>query len=478
MMVLLLSFLDYSCSLNSEWEEYYDKTPARIEDNVFKLIGDVDNFSQFHNLLVKYGFEDLLSQDQYFTLFVPENSAFEGIPEYSENEWKKIIGFHILYAKLFSYEFTDADLLTTIGKYLHMLASGNNEYTIFDSKINTDHVDNFCQNGVIHEIDQLLLPKPNMYEYIMSLDSSYSILKDFLNSMDEKSIDFEQSERIGVDDNGNAIYDTIWVEENYYLDHIAGLNDEAKPYTGFIPSNEDVRMALEEVSEYFGNIGDLDKEAIEQLLFLTFSGSFVEDAYTFESLPDTVYSVSGKTVDKSQLSIAEGDLEVSNGLVNLLDAMTIPKSYFLLPIFIECDKKENRTVSNTVYPIEELGDSRATNGSYVGYYCQFVGDFLQFQVDMVLQTTYWIVWTGPKQGPSTYQISVRNEETGEWAYLGPPVNNWTKGAFVPVESGSYEFQKFGSKHVRITIVDEAPLAGYNSIFVDYIKLVPDEIYDQ
>jgi hypothetical protein len=107
-----------------------------------------------------------------------------------------------------------------------------------------------------------------------------------------------------------------------------------------------------------------------------------------------------------------------------------------------------------------------------------VGDFLQFKADMVLKTTYQVVWTGPKQGPSHYQISIKDEVTGEFVNVGPPVNNWTKGAFNLVVSGSYEFDEFGSKNVRITIVDENPVAGYNSIFVDYIKLVPDEIYDQ
>ncbi len=336
----------------------------------------------------------------------------------------------------------------------------------------------FCQNGVIHEIDKLLLPKPNVYEYIMALDSSYSILQEFLNSMDTRFIDYEKSERIGVDDNGNAIYDTIWREENYFLDQIAGLNNEAKAYTGFLPTNKDVRIALEAVSAYFGNIEDLDEETYSQLLFITFSGSFVSGAYTYESLPDTLLSVTGKTVAKSQLNIGEGDLEVSNGMVHLLDGMIIPNSYFLLPVIIECDRKENRTVSNTVYPIEQLGDTRATNGSYLRYGCQFVGDFIEFKVDMVLKTTYWIIWTGPKQGPSHYQISILDESTGEFVTVGPPVNNWTKGAFIPVVSGSYKFDEFGTKHVRITIVDELPLLGYNSIFVDYIKLVPDEIYNQ
>ncbi len=475
---LLVGVMNPSCTLNNQWEDYYSDPPERIEDNVFKLIGQEENFSRFHDVLTEYGFEEMLSMNQYFTLFVPVNSAFDGLMDYSDEEWRKIIGFHILYSKLFSHEFTEVDLMTTIGKYLNIKDADNNEYTIFDSRINMDHTDNFCQNGVIHEIDHLLIPKLNVYEYIMALDTSYSILQDFLNSMDERFIDYEQSERIGVDDDGNAIYDTVWREENYFLDEIAGLKNESEAYTGFIPSNEDVRIALESISDYFGNTGDLDEEAYGQLLFITFSGSFMPDAYTIESLPDTSYSVTGRTISKDQLTILEGDLVVSNGMVHLLDGLTIPKSYFLLPIVIECNEKENRTVSSTLYAIEELGDSRATNGSYVRYGCQFVGDFLQFKTDMVLKTTYQVVWTGPKQGPSHYQISIKDEVTGEFVNVGPPVNNWTKGAFNLVVSGSYEFDEFGSKHVRITIVDENPVPGYNSIFVDYIKLVPDEIYDQ
>jgi uncharacterized surface protein with fasciclin (FAS1) repeats len=477
LLILGMSELQHSCTVNDEWEGYYRDSPERIDDNVLKLIGQNDNYSRFHDALVEYGFEKMLSENQYFTLFVPINAAFEGLPEYSASDWRKIIGFHIVFTKLFSYDFSDRDLLTTIGKYLNMNDTGSNGTTISGSAINPEQVDQYCQNGVIHEIDRLLIPKPNLYEYIMSLDDSYSILKGFLNSMNERYIDYEKSERIGVDDNGNAIYDTVWREENYFLDHIAGLNNEDEAYTGFLPGDESVNQALKAVSGYFGDIEKLDEETYSQLLFITFSGSFVAKSYSFETFPDTVLSVTGKTVAKSQLNVSEENMALSNGIVHLLGSMVIPQGYFLLPIVIECDRKENRTVSNTVYPIEELGDTRASNGSYVRYGCQFVGDYIEFRVNMVLKTTYWVVWTGPKQGPSHYQISVFDESTGNFVNIGPPVNNWTKGWFNLVVSGSYTFDAFGTKRVRITIVDEAPLVGQNSIFVDYIKLIPDEIYE-
>ena len=477
-ILLMASVLLDSCNLNDEWDKYYENAPERTGENVLTLISENENYSRFYNALMEHGFETLLSKNQYFTVFVPVNAAFDGLPEYSDLEWKNILGFHIVYAKLLSYEFADLDLLTTMGKYLKMKKGTNNEVSIFESRVNMELVDNYCRNGVIHEIDRLLVPMPNIHEYIMSLDTTFSILQDFLRSMDERFIDYENSERIGVDDNGNAIYDTVWKTENFFLDNIAGLNNEASAHTGFIPRNEHVREALGMVSEYFGDIAEMDEEAYGQLLYITFSGSFMKNTYTRTGLPDTIVSVTGQTYEKSMLTYTETDLELSNGMVHMLDGMTIPKSFFLVPIVIECDEKENRTVSNTIYEIEERSDTRATNGSFLYYGCAFVDDYVEFKVDMVLKTKYWFVWTGPRQGPSTYQLSVKDENTGEFVYLGEPVDNWAKGWFNPVEGGSYTFEEFGTKTVRINIVSELPVVGLNSIYIDYIKLVPDEVYNQ
>ena len=194
-------------------------------------------------------------------------------------------------------------------------------------------------------------------------------------------------------------------------------------------------------------------------------------------MPDSIVSVTGKVYSKSLLNFSKTNQEVSNGIVHLLSDMTLPKSFFLVPITIECDRKQNRKVSNTIYPIEQLSDTRATNGTYVYYNCQFPGDYIEYTVNMVLKTTYWFVWTGPRQGPSTYQLSVKDENTGEFVFLGEPVDNWAKGWFKPVVSGTYTFNEFGTKTVRINIVDELPIIGLNSIYIDYIKLIPDEVYN-
>ena len=475
-VMITVAMLTDSCEMNDKWEDHYGNAPKTTGLNVLTLLSENPDYTKFHEAVMKYGFDEILTRNQYLTLFVPENSAFEALPDYSEEEWKKIIGYHIIYTNLYSRNFGDIDLLSTSGKFLNLRNTGNSEFIISGAKINMEKVDNICQNSVIHEIDKLLVPKPNIYEFILQLDESYSIFRDFILSMDVRSIDFDKSVRIGVNDNGDAIYDTIWKTENYYIDNIAGLNNEEDFFTGFLPNNEDVIAALNSLSEYFGDYREMDEKTYNQVLFIVFSGCFIHDRYNLENLPDTLISVTGKKIEKSILSFRQTDLETSNGLIHLLDGMIIPKSFFLLPITIEADMKENRRVSNTMYNSEQLSDTRASNGAYFLYGCQFVGDYLEFTVDLALKTTYWFTWTGPKQGPSHYQLFIKDDITGEFINIGPPVNNWTKPAWKPVISGTYTFERFGTKTLRFVIVNELPLAGYNSIYLDYIKLTPDEIY--
>jgi len=466
-------FMFSSCTMNKEWDDYYHDSSVNIGDNVLKLIEKNANYSRFYETILATGYDSLLIKNQYFTIFVPTNSAFDGLPEYTNAEWKNIIGFHICYYSLYSRDFGDIDLQSIIGKYLKIRKADNEESKIFNANINMDNVDVNCQNGVIHEIDQVLIPKQNIYEYITELDDDYSLLKRYLNSMDHVYIDLEKSVRIGVDDNGNTIYDTVWAKDNFFLDNIALLNHETENYTTMLATDQAVLQFINTAEEYFGNINDLDEKSFLQLLSIVFSVNFYEGIYDITEMPDTLTSVVGKKINTIDLNFSnEVNIEMSNGIIHLLDAVNIPKEFFLYPIIIECDEKKGRRPSNTIYITEIRSDTRATNGTFLYYGSKFVGDYIEWSVDMVLATTYWIIWTGPALGGSYLQVSI------DGINVGDSVECYYKGNFKPVISGSYAFDKFGTKTVRITIVSEETLPGYNSMYLDYIKLIPDELYNQ
>jgi len=469
-LVLMLGFIT-ACEVNKDWDNYYHGSAGREGKNVLDLLAENPDYSMFLEKVKATGYDTVLKNNQYFTLFVPTNEAFTNLPSYSDAEWKKIIAFHICYTNLFSASFTDADIKTLLGKYLRLRETTSGGFTISGANINLNTTDINCGNGVIHEIDKVLIPKQNIYEYIMSLGDDYSLLKRYISSMDSVYIDLDKSTRIGVDDNGNTVYDTVWARTNTFLDNVALIEHEDKPYTLFLINDNLIMQTFQNASDYFGDVTSLSKDVFNQLLSIPFDAAFCSGEYKVNELPDTIVSVTGDGLPLDNLSFSEQtDLQMSNGVVHILNGFNIPKEFFLAPIVIECDNKTGRKVSNTVYDVEIRSDSRATNGTYFFYGSKFIGDYAEFTVNMVLATKYWIIWTGPALGGSLYQLSV------DGVNLGDPVDNYYKGNFKPVVAGSVVFDKFGTRTIRMTIAGES-IPGYNSIYLDYIKLVPDELYN-
>jgi hypothetical protein len=460
-----------SCNPGDDWSSHYSTDPD-LGKTVMDILKGNPDYSLFYEKVVATGFDSLLVKDQYFTIFVPVNGAFEEISEYSTEEWREIIGFHICYANLFSKDFTDSRLQTFVKKFLVIHKSTDDSIFIFNSLVNIEKADQRCRNGVVHEISNLLIPKKNIYEYINNLGEEYSLIKKYLNSMDEVSIDLERSTRIGVDNEGNTIYDTVWARRNVFLDNVAKINGEESDYTAYLIKDQIVMAAINSASQYFGNIDKLDNRTFLQVLSIVYSAAFYDGIYRKSEIPPILVSVTGKSMELDKLHFSpEVDLEMSNGIVHVLDSFNIPKEFFLYPIVIEAENKTNRRVSNTVYSISIKSDSRATNGTYFQYASKYIGDYVEYSMDMILATKYWIIWTGPALGGSLYQLSVDSTD------VGGQVDNYYKGNFKPVVSGSVTFDKFGTKTIRMTVVGES-IPGYNSIYLDYIKLIPDELYNQ
>jgi uncharacterized surface protein with fasciclin (FAS1) repeats len=466
----ILLLLIFSCTINRDWDDYYDSAGNQGR-NVLDMLKSNDQYSIFYEKVLETGFDSILARNQYFTVFVPENSAFTNIPDYTKDQWIRIIGFHICYASLFSRDFKTENIPSISGKFLKMKQNGENAFYLFDARINREQTDMNCANGVIHEIDRLLVPKDNMYEYIMGLGDDYSLMKKYIHSMDKTVMDYEHSTRTGVDENGNTVYDTVWISSNSYLDNIARINDETSNYTGFLIPDEQIVQALNNASGYFGDIGDLDEKDFLKLLSVSFSASFFDSIYQVDDLPDTMTSVEGKRLPVNDVAFSQDvNVETSNGIIHVLSEFNIPKEFYLYPILIEADIKSGRKLSNTVYPSEIKSDTRATNGTYFFYGAKLLGEYIEFDLDMVLAAKYWIVWTGPALGGSSYQVSVDGVNVGE------PVDNYSKGNFKPVVAGSYTFDTFGSKKIRMTVVIQT-IPGYNSIYLDYFRLIPDELYN-
>ena len=106
---------------------------------------------------------DELNASGPFTVFVPNNEAFNGVtvPQ-DQNNLTALLSYHVVSGEMFSWQLENGTLTTLNGQPIEVVVNetnGTTTWTIGNATIVTSDI--LCTNGVIHVIDQVLLP-PDM----------------------------------------------------------------------------------------------------------------------------------------------------------------------------------------------------------------------------------------------------------------------------------------------------------------------------
>lgn len=122
------------------------------------------NFSTLVEAVSKANLVEALSADGPFTVFAPTNEAFdalfaqlniEGIADLTAEQLTPILTYHVVSGKVMSSDLSDSEVTTLNGNKISVEVSDG-------VKINNSTVvaaDISGKNGVIHVIDQVLIPK-------------------------------------------------------------------------------------------------------------------------------------------------------------------------------------------------------------------------------------------------------------------------------------------------------------------------------
>lgn len=121
------------------------------------------DFSILVEALTKADLAGALSADGPFTVFAPNNKAFEdlfkqlgikGIKDLTAEQLSPILTYHVVAGKVMSTDLTNSSVATLNGKKIKIdLSSG---VKINDSKVIAADISG--KNGVIHVIDKVLIP--------------------------------------------------------------------------------------------------------------------------------------------------------------------------------------------------------------------------------------------------------------------------------------------------------------------------------
>jgi len=123
---------------------------------------DAGNFKTLINAIYESGLADTLSREGPFTIFAPTDDAFSKLPSGSLEKFLKdkerlteILTYHVIDNKVMSDEVgKNKNIKTVNGKKIII----KNSSCIKIDKANIIKPDIECLNGVIHVIDEVLIP--------------------------------------------------------------------------------------------------------------------------------------------------------------------------------------------------------------------------------------------------------------------------------------------------------------------------------
>lgn len=243
-LILLLPmafFAFWSC--NDEWEDHYSEEVVSGQ-TIIDYINSRSDLSIFAEYLDSTGYDDVLAESQSYTVWVPNNDALNDT-SFSEEAMENIVKNHIARGRITTTKSVNAAMLN--GKNVSMTVDENG-FKFGDGDMLDVNKTN--SNGLVHVISEYAPYLNNLYEYLDEIEGLDS-LRDYIYSYQTTTFDPEGSVELGVDDLGQAVYDSSFIYENEILDIIGGNIDlEDSVYTAIYPNNTAWDEAYARIAQY------------------------------------------------------------------------------------------------------------------------------------------------------------------------------------------------------------------------------------
>ena len=330
-----------------KWDAHYENENGGSEasvkntNNLLEYIQSVPSYSEFVNLLEETGIAPELAKKQILTVWIPTNGnipaeiaaplasgASEEEIAVAMAEKKQFVKNHINNIALFFSKLQDEKMIKMhSGKNLVIRETGEEEFSIDGHQVTNGNQE--CKNGVVHEIEGCLIPRKNIFDYVLMAGADYSMYRDSLLSKSDTVFDPDASFALGVDQVGNTIYDSVFVITNSYLSK-GNINSEDADYTLFLPTNAAIEKLYRDMTETYRDMGlaITQKDSIKFFDWVM-KASIYEGKITSCEDGTTYKSVHGLEWRNGKQHVSPDYQSFSNGYVYTATGLYIPKYYYL-----------------------------------------------------------------------------------------------------------------------------------------------------
>jgi hypothetical protein len=506
---ILLFMILFGCE--KYWDEHYNTYPETVNLNIWEAIQKESNLSSFVQYIKEYKYDTLFLRDDGYTLFIPDNNAFAQYLDTGQ-----------VTASLIDYEIS-----------VHVIQSGNiqgkkkiqtlaEKFALFEKYGSTSLFDAvpitfespLYINGKYFILNQVALPKPNLYEYYAI---NNPILKDYIDSQDSVILDKEKSKPIGFDEYGNTIYDTVSQIYNSFEEEFFPVREEFRDQTATIvfPKEDDYNNALTEMAQSLGgtfqDYTDIPLKWQEEVLipYLLVYGVFenmVEETEFMKEDPEDTLKLKNILGDSIIIDYQPVDKAIcSNGYAyNYLD-FTIPDTLFSGSTKLEGEwlldetginkfvwnEYINVTTGGSFEPVQEY-ISTCSNDSILkvnftkGYTGTYTVEFnaYTFHAENLLPRKYLMVVNTHMDVGGIYNIYINDELVTTIDYY---VYIQNRGLFNSVTGVRYKpvgrFNRFdcyvnniyeyGVARIKFEYIGPSNIFS-NGLVIDYIEFIPTE----
>ncbi|MBW4649018.1 MAG: fasciclin domain-containing protein [Kastovskya adunca ATA6-11-RM4] len=141
-------------------------TATAGNENIVELTSTNDSFSTLNQAIEAAGLTETLSGEGPYTVFAPTDAAFAALPAGTVEELLKpenreqlvqLLSYHVIPGEVTSNQITAGEVNTVEGTPVTVeVDQASNEVRINDATVTQPDID--ASNGVIHAVDQVILP--------------------------------------------------------------------------------------------------------------------------------------------------------------------------------------------------------------------------------------------------------------------------------------------------------------------------------
>ncbi len=303
----------------------FNLTTYAAENDIVDIAVDNGNFTVLVAALQQAELDGALKGEGPFTVFAPTDEAFTnllsalgieagdllGHPQLSE-----VLLYHVVSGKIMSGDLSDGITATTLKGDDISIGVGET-VTINDSTVIIPDIE--ASNGVIHVIDQVLVP------------SDFKL--DYSDTMEEEMMEEEMMEEPGIVD--IALSDSqfsMLVMLLQRADLVGALQGDG-PFTVFAPTNDaftSLVTALDITPEELMAQPDLAKVLLYHVISGEVYSTDLTDGLEAGTLNgDTIIFDLKDGVKADQANVIAADIKASNGVIHVIDSVLVPEGFKL-----------------------------------------------------------------------------------------------------------------------------------------------------